>query len=103
MNNCDEFLETTFFNQNNYGTSFKDLNRIIEQGKIPLLDLDLEGVKKSCDLLGKCNYFGVWIYVQNLDILSKRLAFRYFLFTNSPFINKIDTKIMFEIVYFGIL
>ncbi|XP_076262761.1 uncharacterized protein LOC143197873 isoform X2 [Rhynchophorus ferrugineus] len=39
-----EFIEHAVFSQNMYGTSFKALEDISNQGKIPIMDIDMQGV-----------------------------------------------------------
>lgn len=44
--NQGEFVEHTIYNGNIYGTSKKALLKVIEEGKVCLLDIDVEGVKQ---------------------------------------------------------
>ena len=73
----EEFLEYTNYNNNFYGTSFSEIERIITSDKYPLLDLDLNGVLSSYNSFGKENYLGVWIDVPDEKILKHRLTYRY--------------------------
>jgi len=45
MRDRGEFIETAIYSGNMYGTSKKALNDVIEAGKVPLLDIDLQGVR----------------------------------------------------------
>jgi guanylate kinase len=72
----NELLEYTLYNGNLYGTSFAEIQKILEKGKYPIMDLDLNGVLSSFKALGKENYFGVWIDAPEQKILLERLLHR---------------------------
>jgi guanylate kinase len=76
LKNKEEFLEYTNYNNNFYGTSFSEIERIMSENKYPLLDLDLNGVLSGFNAFGKENYFGVWIDVPDQKILKHRLTYR---------------------------
>ena len=76
MKKKEEFLEYTLYNGNFYGTSFNEIQRILDAGRHPLLDLDLNGVLSSFNSLGKENYFGIWIDAVDSKVLTERLVCR---------------------------
>lgn len=69
-----EFLEFTEFSSNIYGTSKKAVQNVQNQGKICILDIEIEGVKtiKKTDL----NPRYIFIKPPSVDILEKRLRGR---------------------------
>ena len=69
-------LEYTEYSGELYGTPLFELERIVKDGKIPLLILDLNGVKsvaKSSAILEMC---AIYLYCDN-ETLQKRLFSRY--------------------------
>jgi hypothetical protein len=44
MNNNGEFFEMAQYNTNFYGTSLCALNSVLTSGKVPILDIDMQGV-----------------------------------------------------------
>ena len=76
MKENNQFLEYTVYNNNLYGTSLEEVTRVLEAGRHPLMDLDLNGVSSSFKALGKENYFGVWIDAPEKKILLERLLHR---------------------------
>ena len=46
MIDADQFIEWMMVHENMYGTSVGQINGIIEAGKIPLLDIDVQGALK---------------------------------------------------------
>ena len=76
IKNSEGFLEYTLYNGHLYGTSFCEIERILETGKHPLLDLDLNGVLSAFNSIGKENYFGVWIDAPDQKVLTERLLLR---------------------------
>ncbi|RWS11297.1 Guanylate kinase-like protein [Dinothrombium tinctorium] len=69
-----EFIEYTQFSGNLYGTSKKSVKEVQSQGKICILEVEIEGVKnlKKTDL---CPRY-VFIKPPSLEILEKRLRGR---------------------------
>ena len=72
---AEEFLEYEIIHHNYYGTKRKDLEQIIESGKIAVLEIDVKGVANL-----RKNYTGqivsVFIEPPSLDILTRRLRER---------------------------
>lgn len=71
-----EVLEYTEYAGNFYGTPRSEILRISGEGKIPLLILDLEGVKALSDKSQGINPCNVYLY-DDIDVLEKRLYNRY--------------------------
>lgn len=69
-----EFLETTEFSSNLYGTSKKAVEDVIRTGRICLLDVDKEGVKN----IHKTDLNALFIYISppSYEILEQRLRAR---------------------------
>ena len=72
----EEFLEFTLYNGNLYGTCCEEVQKVLGEEKFPLLDLDLNGVLSAFNLLGKQNFFGVWIDAPEKKVLLERLSLR---------------------------
>ncbi|CAF0752085.1 unnamed protein product [Didymodactylos carnosus] len=70
----NEFLESTEFSSNLYGTSKKAVEDVANTGKICILDLDKQGVKN----IKKTDLNATYIYVSppSYEILEKRLRDR---------------------------
>lgn len=70
----DEFVEWANVHENFYGTQKKELDRIYKAGKIPLLDIDVQGSKS----LRIKNFDTVRIFIvpPSLSILEERLGKR---------------------------
>jgi len=70
----DEFVEWAEVYGNYYGTTKKEVDRIMKSGKIPLFDVDIQG---SINLKHKIQE-GVFIYIipPSLEVLKKRLIGR---------------------------
>ena len=70
----DEFLEWAEVHNNYYGTTKKEIDRIIGEGKTPLFDVDIQG---SVSLRKKIND-GVFIFIipPSYDALKRRLIDR---------------------------
>lgn len=70
----DKFLEHATFSGNTYGTSKAAVQSIVEQGKICILDIDMQGVIqiKKTDL----NPLYVFIKPPSMEVLEKRLRGR---------------------------
>ena len=71
-----EFLEFMEYNGNFYGTPISELSRIISDSKVPVLDIDYNGVKKMIELFGEENSIRVFVNVTDADILKQRLKSR---------------------------
>ncbi|XP_066256502.1 guanylate kinase-like isoform X2 [Euwallacea similis] len=69
-----EFIETASFSGNMYGSSFKAVEDIAREGKIVVMDIDIEGVKqvKRTNLRPWC----VFIKPPSLGVLRDRLVAR---------------------------
>jgi guanylate kinase len=69
-----EFIENAEFSGNMYGTSTKAVNDVMNNGKICVLDVDVQGVKslKKTDL----NALYIFIMPPSIDELEKRLRNR---------------------------
>ncbi|KAL1516560.1 hypothetical protein ABEB36_000463 [Hypothenemus hampei] len=74
-----EFIEHAVFSGNTYGTSYKTIEDVTKQGKIVLMDIDMEGVKqvKNTALKPWC----VFVQPPSMDELRTRLVERQ---TESP-------------------
>ena len=70
----DKFLEHATFSGNTYGTSKAAVQSIVDQGKICILDIDMQGVIqiKKTDL----NPLYVFIKPPSMEVLEKRLRGR---------------------------
>ncbi len=69
------FVETDRNVGHYYGTSWREINRVLRQGKIPLLTLTVPGFRK----IVKSNRFevcSIFIKAENLSILKKRILAR---------------------------
>ena len=70
-----EMLEFTEYGENFYGTPARELDRIFESGKIPLLIVDMNGVKTFIE--GKFDFLSKIFYVyEELDVIERRLYAR---------------------------
>ena len=67
-----------------YGTSQKELDRIMASGKIPIIEVDVEGAKKINDL-GKFSSNFLFIYPPSFEELRKRIG------------NRIETEAEFKV------
>ncbi|XP_066147892.1 uncharacterized protein [Euwallacea fornicatus] len=69
-----EFIETVSFSGNTYGSSFKAVEDVAEQGKIVVMDIDIEGVKQVKKT--RLNPWYVFIKPPSLSVLRDRLVAR---------------------------
>jgi guanylate kinase len=69
------FVECTVYNGHHYGTSFHAIEDVIESGMVPLLDIDMEGVK-AMKKFKKMSARYVFIRPPSLEILEARLRDR---------------------------
>ena len=69
-------LEHTEYAGNYYGTPRSEVNRILSEGKIPLLVLDMNGVGSLVRNAGDLNPCGVYIY-DDLAVMERRLRARF--------------------------
>ncbi|KAF5587829.1 guanylate kinase [Fusarium pseudocircinatum] len=69
-----EFVEHTYFSGNFYGTSKKAMTKLMKEGLAPILDIEMEGIKKiqSSDLVARY----VFIKPPSLETLEVRLRAR---------------------------
>ena len=70
-----EMLEHTYHSGNYYGTPLSEMEYAFENGKIPLLILDMNGMESLKNSKHGFDTVGVYIY-ENLDVLEKRLFSR---------------------------
>ena len=70
----NDLLETNNFNNNYYGTSKTEIDRISKEGKICILEMDVNGANQVYKLNYPANYIGV--LPPSIDILEKRLTGR---------------------------
>ncbi|KAF5717708.1 guanylate kinase [Fusarium mundagurra] len=70
----NEFVEHTYFSGNFYGTSKNAMAKLMKEGLAPILDIEMEGVKKirSSDLVARY----VFLKPPSLEILEARLRAR---------------------------
>lgn len=71
-----EFLEYMEYNKNYYGTQISELSRIIENKKVPVLDIDYNGVQRMIELFGEENSMRIFVNVTDQSILKERLRSR---------------------------
>uniref|UniRef100_A0A1I8HF42 guanylate kinase n=2 Tax=Macrostomum lignano TaxID=282301 RepID=A0A1I8HF42_9PLAT len=71
-----KFIESTHFAGNRYGTSYKAVTDVINSGQIPVLDVDVQGVKsfKAAKLQPPPTY--VYIKAPSMTDLEQRLRAR---------------------------
>ena len=69
-------LEHTEYAGNFYGTPRSEIDRIISEGRIPLLILDINGVSSLYNNKGDISPCGVYIY-DDIDVMEQRLHNRY--------------------------
>ena len=72
----NQFLEWAIYSGNYYGTSLASMTELQGQGKVPILDIDLEGVKSVHRLNDKVNARFVFIRTKDLATLEGRLKGR---------------------------
>ena len=69
-------LEHTEYAGNYYGTPRSEVKRILSEGKIPLLVLDINGVESIERAKGDLNPCGVYVY-DGLNVMEERLYARF--------------------------
>ena len=69
-------LEHTEYADNLYGTPRSEVERIISEGRIPLLVLDINGVGSLVNNKGDLSPCGVYVY-DDLDVIRERLRLRF--------------------------
>jgi guanylate kinase len=72
----NEFLEWAIYSKNYYGTSLSSLQTCIQARKIPLLDIDLAGVKSIKKLIDRVPSRFVFLKTADLTTLESRLRQR---------------------------
>ena len=72
----NEFIEHVSYSNNLYGTSFSDIERIINNNRVPILDIDIGGVKSMISHLGEKSSNKLFIDVPDIKELEKRLRER---------------------------
>ncbi len=70
----DEFIEWAEVHGNYYGSSKKEIDRIVCDGKIPVFDIDIQGSKLLRDKLSDTVY--VFISPPSFNVLKERLVGR---------------------------
>ena len=70
--NSGDMLESTVYGENMYGTPRSELDRIMSEGKLPVLVLDLNGVRsfREADLPYPVYVFYVY---ENINVIEQRL------------------------------
>lgn len=71
----DAFVEWAHVHKHRYGTRKKHVASLVEAGRIPLLDLDVQGGKQVIDLYGE-ELVSVFIFPPSWDELERRLRGR---------------------------
>jgi guanylate kinase len=67
----NDLLENNSFNNNYYGTSKAEIERISKEGKVCILEMDVNGANQTFKLNFPANYIG--ILPPSIDMLEKRL------------------------------
>ena len=70
----NDLLENNCFNNNYYGTSKSEIERISKDGKVCILEMDVNGANQTYKLNYPANFIGV--LPPSVDILEKRLTSR---------------------------
>ncbi|KAF9351921.1 hypothetical protein BGX26_010156 [Mortierella sp. AD094] len=70
----DRFLEHAVFSANHYGTSKTAVQDVVDSGKICILDIDLQGVRRVRESGLPARY--VFVRPKSLEILERRLRDR---------------------------
>lgn len=70
----NEFIEWAVVHQNYYGTTQKEIDRLTATGKIPIFDIDVQGVKQIIGKIADAVY--IFIIPPSIDVLKKRLINR---------------------------
>ncbi|XP_060519231.1 uncharacterized protein LOC132697687 isoform X2 [Cylas formicarius] len=68
-----EFLEHAVFSGNYYGTSFRAIEEIAKRGRVPVMDIDMQGVKQ---VKTKIKSWSVFVQPPSLAELRERLVRR---------------------------
>ncbi len=71
----DEFLEWALVHENYYGTSIKPIQKAYEEGKIVILDIDVQGHDIVRDKMGNL-VTSIFLTTPDSDILTQRLINR---------------------------
>ena len=74
MIESNDLLENNCFNNNYYGTSKSEIERISKEGKVCILELDVNGANQIHKLNYPANYIG--ILPPSNDVLKERLIGR---------------------------
>ena len=70
----NEFIEWCNVHGNLYGTTYAELERIKQKGKIPIIEVDVQGATKINERAIEGNF--LFIYPPSFDELRKRLGTR---------------------------
>lgn len=76
MNERQEFLEFCQVGERCYGSSIMSLDRIMESGKVPIMDIDIRGCLRLANHCRTKNAVFVWIDALNDEQLLQRLRKR---------------------------
>lgn len=72
----DELLEYADFVEHSYGTPKKYVEKLLDEGKNVLLEIDTNG---ACQVMNKCNssdYVSIFLVCENFDELERRIRGR---------------------------
>ena len=72
---ADAFIEWAHVHDRRYGTRREDVERMVSAGRIPLLDLDVQGGRKVIDLYGG-DLVSVFLFPPSWEELERRLRAR---------------------------
>jgi guanylate kinase len=72
-----KFIEHAYYSGNHYGTSIQAVMRVLDQGKICILDIDMQGVQaiKNHEVLAARSFF-IFITAPSSAVLEERLRLR---------------------------
>jgi guanylate kinase len=71
----NEFLEWEYYNGNKYGTLRSEVDKMMESGYFPLLDIEVKGAKNIKKLYGS-DAISIFIQPPSIDELERRLSRR---------------------------
>jgi guanylate kinase len=71
-----EFLECCEVHGNMYGTSKQALKAVQSSGKVPIVEVDVQGAQKLKKHQGNMNFYYVFIAAPSMDELTKRIESR---------------------------
>jgi guanylate kinase len=71
-----ELLEHTYFNKNYYGTPKAPVNTLVEQGKVVILEIEVDGAEQVMNSFDPADIISVFISPPDYDTLETRLRGR---------------------------